>query len=64
MIHFKVREYVQNTIYYVMSEQPNCCPKCQTRLDIIETVIVRDELIQVNYCEECDAEVLMIDEVV
>ena len=45
-----------------MSEQPNCCPKCQTRLDIIETVMIEDEEIQVNYCEECDVEILMIDE--
>jgi Zn ribbon nucleic-acid-binding protein len=45
-----------------MSEQPNCCPACQTRLDIIETVMIEDEVIQVNYCEECGAEILMIDE--
>lgn len=45
-----------------MSEQPNCCPHCQFRLDIIETVMIENEEIQVNYCEKCDAEVLMIDE--
>ncbi|MBC7755256.1 MAG: hypothetical protein H7Z20_01180 [Bdellovibrio sp.] len=45
-----------------MSEQPNCCPHCQFRLDIIETVLIENEEIQVNYCEQCDSEVLMIDE--
>lgn len=62
MIHLKTREFAHNSIYYIMSEQPNCCPACQTRLDIIETVMIEDEVIQVNYCEECGAEILMIDE--
>ena len=62
MTLLKTREFVPKSIYYIMSEQPNCCPKCQTRLDIIETVIIENEEIQVNYCEECEAEVLMIDE--
>ena len=58
----KTREFVPKSIYYIMSEQPNCCPKCQTRLDIIENVMIENEEIQVNYCEECEVEVLMIDE--
>ena len=44
------------------SSCPTRCPACQTRLDIIETVMIEDKVIQVNYCEECDAEILMIDE--
>lgn len=62
MILLKIRKFVPNSIYYIMSEQPNCCPKCQTRLDIIETVMIENEEIQVNYCDKCNAEVLMIDE--
>lgn len=53
---------MSNTIYFIMSEQPNCCPICQTRLDIIETVMIENEEIQVNYCDNCNVEVLMIDE--
>lgn len=45
-----------------MSEQPNCCPHCQCRLDIIETVLIENEAIQVNYCNKCNIEILMIDE--
>jgi uncharacterized protein YbaR (Trm112 family) len=45
-----------------MYEIPNCCPTCQTRLDIIETVLIENEEIQVNYCENCDVKVLMVDE--
>jgi hypothetical protein len=58
----KTRAFVTNSIYYIMTETPNCCPTCQTRLDIIETILIEDEEIQLNYCEKCDAEVLMIDE--
>jgi hypothetical protein len=45
-----------------MSEQPNCCPFCQCRLDIIETVFVENGEIQVNYCDKCEIEVSMIEE--
>ncbi len=43
MTHLRIREFVPNTIYYIMSGMPNCCPKCQTRLDIIETVKIENE---------------------
>ncbi len=62
MIHLKAREFVPNSIYFIMCEQLNCCPKCQTRLDIIETVMIEREEIQINYCDKCNVEVLMIDE--
>lgn len=62
MNHLKTRPFVPNTIYYAMSEQPNCCPRCQSRLDIIETVFIENEEIQVNYCNECNKEVLMFDD--
>jgi uncharacterized protein YbaR (Trm112 family) len=62
MIHLKTREFVPSSVYYIMSEMPNCCPTCQNRLDIIETVLIENEEIQVNYCEKCDFEVLMVDE--
>jgi len=62
MDNLKVREFVPNTIYYIMNEQPNCCPSCQTRLDIIEYVLIEQQRIQVNYCDLCDCEILMVDE--
>jgi hypothetical protein len=62
MPNLNKRALIPNSIYYIMSEQPNCCPHCQFRLDITETVLIEIEEIQVNYCEKCDAEVLMIDE--
>ncbi|MDO9282517.1 MAG: hypothetical protein Q7T88_09065 [Methylotenera sp.] len=62
MPNFNKSELFHSSIYYIMSEQPNCCPNCQRRLDIIKTVFIENEEIQVNYCGECDIEVLMIEE--
>jgi hypothetical protein len=62
MTVLKTREFIPNSIYYIMSEQPNCCPTCQSRLDIIETVMIEADEVQVNYCDECHREILMVDE--
>jgi Transcription factor zinc-finger len=62
MIYLKTREFIANSVYYIMSEMPNCCPICQTRLDIIETVTIDSEDIQVNYCDKCSGEVLMVED--
>jgi len=62
MIHLKTRQFAHNPIYYIMSEQPNCCPKCQARLEIIGTIQIKSEEIQVNYCDECKREILMIED--
>lgn len=55
-------ELFHGSIYYIMSEQPNRCPHCHCRLDIIEAVFIENEEIQVNYCGECDIEILMIED--
>ncbi len=63
MINLKTMEFAPNSVYYIMSEMPNCCPKCQARLEISETVMIEnEEVIQVNYCTICNSEVLMVDE--
>ena len=62
MINLKTREFVPNSVYYIMSEMPNCCPKCQARLEIIKTVMIENEEVQVNYCTICNSEILMVDE--
>jgi glutaredoxin-related protein len=45
-----------------MSEQPNCCPKCATRLDVMENVIIENEIVQINYYECCNQEILMVED--
>jgi hypothetical protein len=62
MSSFRKRTFIPNPVYYIMSEHPNCCPNCQCRLDILETVQIENEEIQVNYCEHCGKKILMIDE--
>lgn len=31
---------VDRSIYYVMSDQPDCCGKCGSRLDLIEIRVI------------------------
>jgi hypothetical protein len=62
MAILKTRQYTFNAIYYIMSEQPNCCPKCATRLDVMENVIIENEIVQINYCECCNQEILMVED--
>ena len=44
----RVIENIPDAIYYIMSDQPDCCPKCQRRLDLIEIAMMDDERV---YCE-------------
>ncbi|MDP3745283.1 MAG: hypothetical protein Q8Q76_13235 [Methylotenera sp.] len=36
-------------------------PHCQWRLDIIKNIVIENEAVQVNYCHQCNIEVLMIE---
>jgi glutaredoxin-related protein len=62
MINFSKRAFAPNAIYYIMSEQPNSCPKCATRLDVMENVMIENEIVQINYCERCNQEILMVED--
>lgn len=62
MSNFSKREFIPNSVYYIMTEHPNCCPKCSTRLAVIETLMIEDEKVQVNYCERCGQEILMVED--
>jgi len=62
MTVLKTRESIPDTIYYIMSDQPDCCPKCQTRLDFIEIVMINDERVFVKFCDECQCEVLIVED--
>ena len=51
-----------NRIYYIMSDQPDCCPKCQRRLDLVEIVMVKGERVFVNFCKACQREILIVED--
>jgi len=48
-------------ICYIMSDQPDCCGKCGSRLDLVEIRIIGDERVFVNSCDECHREVLIVE---
>ena len=47
--------------YYIMSDQPDCCPKCQTRLELVKVVTIEAERVFVNICEHCEREILIVE---
>lgn len=62
MTALKVRESDPDTIYYIMSDQSDCCPKCQSRLDMVEMVMIDDELVFVKFCDDCQREILIVED--
>lgn len=48
-------------IYHIMSDQPDCCSKCGSRLDLKEIKVVDGERIFVNECLGCHREVLLVE---
>jgi len=48
-------------IYYIMSDQPDCCGKCGSRLEMVEVRLIDDERVFVNICGECSREVLVVE---
>lgn len=62
MTVLKTRESYPDMVLYIMSDQPDCCPKCQTRLDWIDEVTIDDEHVFVKFCDECQCEVLMVED--
>lgn len=61
MIPMKVRESEPDTVLYIMSDQPDRCPACQKRLDLVEIVMMDNERVFVEFCEECQREVLIVE---
>lgn len=50
------------SIYYIMSDQPDCCGKCGNRLDLVEFIVVEGERVFVSECIGCHREVLIVEE--
>ena len=47
--------------YYIMSDQPDCCGKCGSRLDLKESRLVDGERVFVTECLGCHREVLIVE---
>jgi hypothetical protein len=61
MISLEMNEPSPHTVFYVMSDQPDCCPQCQTRLDLVEVVSIDDERVFVNFCAACQRKILIVE---
>jgi len=62
MTILRVRESVPDATYYIMSDQPDCCPKCQKRLDLVEILMIDDDRVFVNFCEDCQRKILIVED--
>lgn len=50
-------------IFYIMSDQPDCCGKCGSRLELIDIVQMEEEdRVFVSWCESCSREVLIVED--
>lgn len=49
-------------VFQIMSDQPDCCAKCGSRLDLLRIVEIDDEKIFLSYCDECEREVLIVED--
>jgi hypothetical protein len=49
-------------IYYMMSDQPDCCGICGSRLDLVEIRVIEDEQVFVSECLGCKREELLVEE--
>lgn len=49
-------------IYYIMSDQPDCCGKCGSRLELVELRVVDGERVFVSECIGCHRDVLIVEE--
>lgn len=56
------KESAPGTIYYIMSDQPDRCPKCQRRLELVEIIMIDNDRVFVNFCDECQREILIVED--
>ena len=49
-------------IYYIMSDQPDCCGKCGSRVDLLEIKMIYGERVFVTECLGCHREILIVED--
>ena len=49
-------------IYYIMSDQPDQCGQCGSRLDLLEIKVINGERVFASECLGCHREVLLVEE--
>lgn len=61
MIKPALNEPLPHTLYHIVSDQPDCCPTCQTRLDLLEVVMIDEERVFKSFCETCQRKFLLVE---
>jgi len=56
------REQAPARVFVIMSDQPDCCGDCGSRLEIIDETRIDGERVFVGYCGRCIALTLLVDE--
>lgn len=49
-------------VFQIMSDQPECCGNCGSRLELVEIVTINDEHVFVSFCDECQREILIVED--
>jgi len=57
-----IEKQTDRPIYYIMSDQPDCCGKCGSRLDLLEIRMVDGVRVFVSECLGCHCEVQIVEE--
>lgn len=48
--------------YQIMADQPDCCGKCGSRLELVEMKIVDQERVFVSWCLGCHRDVWVVED--
>jgi hypothetical protein len=55
-------QFSLDTVHQVMTEQPDCCHRCGSRLVLLEIVSIDDRKIFVSECLECKRTIPVVED--
>lgn len=56
-----IQAQINERIYTIMSDQPDCCGKCGCRLELLEVKKIEGEEVFVSECLGCGQIVLLVE---
>lgn len=62
MFMHPTEEQDDGQIFFIMSDQPDCCGYCGSRLDLLEIVVMDSEQVYVSECLGCHREILIVED--
>lgn len=58
----KSRAHKPDRVFVIMSDQPDCCGECGSRLELIDEKRIDGEQVFVGYCGRCVTLTLLVEE--